>query len=196
MLVAAAAAGVTSLGPKVSTLAVLSAVAASIWATQPSVTLVRGSIDWYEANTDPADRWTHRIDLSEKYRLNEPAVAQSDGLVRFVRDSVREDDVLVYNISTYPTLLWNRDFSNDIYWVPGTTADEYPSSPYFLATPKPDEMTRWLREVRHLQPDWLVVYSRSAYVDAVPPAWGFEVAYQDPAADGNAAVTVLRRDGA
>ena len=169
----------------VSVVAVVSAAAAI-----PSVDLARNTLEFYR-HVVPHDRDYYRIDLAEPARLNAPEIAQSPKLVSFVRDHVGDGERLVYDISTYPALLWNEDFSNEIHFVPLSAGETYPASPFLLVPPTPTELMRFLATVREIDPEWVVLYTRSEAVEAVS-GLGYTPAYADPASDGKFAVTVLR----
>lgn len=193
LVLALGAVGARSV-PRVPPAAVLVLVAGCAVATLPSVHLARDARAWYAANAGPDTAWwkDRGRSVAENHRLNDPTAAQSPSLVRYVRSSLGAGDTLAYDITTYPTLLWNEDFSNRIRYVPGSRAEAYPIGPHTLPPVAPAELQRWQRQLEEVGADQVAVYTASGYDDALLAA-GWTVAYSDPPEDGRAAVTVLSR---
>jgi hypothetical protein len=189
-----ALAATSNLPRNVAPLAGAACVLLALAAVYPSLSLAGSSAKWYQTNAGDEPFWQDRgTAVAENVRLNVPTTTQSPGLVRFVRSQIKEDDVLAYAITTYPTLLWNADFSNDIHYVPGSAADAYPVGPHALTPPGPREAAAWLRRLERLQPDFVVVYRNSDYPRLLMSTGDYRPVYEDPAGDGATAVTVMRR---
>jgi hypothetical protein len=169
-------------------------VALSVAATLPSAEMARSAVNFYRQVTPPEDRHYYRMDVAERTRLNTPEIAQSSRLVAFVRKRFHDGDRVAYDINTHPTLLWNTDYSNEIYFVPLSAAEAYPNWPFQLVPPTPAELDRFLSQIQRIDPQWVVLYSRSSALEAVA-ALGYTRVFRDPASDGIFAVTVLRAPG-
>jgi hypothetical protein len=167
----------------------------SILALLPVYRSASESKAWLQANSAPVPWWRDRgRSISEHVRLGDPWIAQSPSLVRYVRYRVRPRTLLVWNISAYSTFLWNKTLSNRIKFLPGSVKDRYPTEARALTPPTPVELDRWLESLRKLDPEYVVVYTHSAYPTAVKGAGlPYAIDFEDAPSDGLAAVTVLRR---
>lgn len=164
-------------------------------AVLPVYRLTNDSIAWMAANAAPVPWWEDRgRAVAEQVRIGDPLQAQSPALVRYIRNRVEPKSLLVWNISGYATLLWNRNYTNRILYLPCSAADRYPTEARALTPPTPSELERWLNRLMVLKPQYIVVYTQSAYPAAVKSAGlSYAVDFQDPVSDGKLAVTVLRR---
>lgn len=158
-------------------------VTKSARATQRFLSQMAAGEAWYE------DRGRS---VAEAVRLNDPTIAPSPAFVSFVRDEVDDDELLAYDVSSFMTLLWNDDYSNEIEFVPGTDGDLYPRGPHERQEPTDAELADWQQEVDRIDADLVVVYSGTRYAQALRDD-GWRVAFADETPPEELPVTVLER---
>lgn len=194
VLLALAAVGARSLS-RLPTSAFLVVAALALLSTLPSARLATATVQWYAMNAGAEPWWMDRgRSVPENHRLNDPRNAPSPALVRYVRREVDEDELVVWNITGYPTLMWNRDFSNSIRFLQGSEREDYPVGPSVAVLPTQNELAAWVKEVKRLDPDHVVVYRDSAYAAVLQQA-GWQVEHIDPPESGQPAAVVLQPPG-
>lgn len=189
--IAMAAIGLSRLR-RVPTVAMVIMVTLALASTLPSARLAAETARWYALNADDEAWWVDRgRSVAEKHRLNDPRSAPAPELVRYIRREVGEGELLVWNITGYPTLMWNRDFSNTIRFLQGSAREDYPIGPSAALMPTQQEIAEWMGEVERLAPDHVVVYRDSAYAAALRSS-GWEVVHVDPPENGSLVAVVLQ----
>ncbi len=103
-------------------------------------------------------------------------------VIQYIRTHSGPADLLVWNVRTFPALLWNRTYSNRVIHLPGAARDTYPGSAALLTVPTAPELARWLQRLGALRPKHVLVYAESAYAQALQAGRiaGYEIAYADP----------------
>lgn len=115
--------------------------------------------------------------------------------VRYIREHSAAGHKLVWNVSCFQALLWNRDYTNMTHFLPGSAMDRYPNGSHLLADVAPEDLKRWIAAVQSWDPDEIVVYKASAYARAVFSMGGrYRVGYEDPESRGRGAVVIFVRD--
>ena len=183
-------------------LAVLVALAVSLFSTMPSetrsalhATAVLFSLAGcaMSALTIGAVASQPLIDW-EKVTMGDPDYPLPETIAAIHKYSKR-GEMLAWSIQTLNALLWNRDYSNRIIFVPGTTGDLYPSAPSGLAKPTDSELAAWTDHIRRLRPDDIVLYSGTAYADVIRSgaAGLYQVLYAEPQERGKYQVVLFSR---
>jgi hypothetical protein len=156
----------------------------------------KATVLWGRENNGGVLLSTRRtLALSERRRLGTPEYA-SPQTTQFIRSHCGAGCRLAWNVHTFQTWLWNTDYSNKTVYVAGTADDRAPDGFQHLPLPSKPELDAWCRRIRALQPDFVLVYARSAYAAALRDsrdAGAFTTAMQDGAERGDMAMTMFAR---
>jgi hypothetical protein len=78
--------------------------------------------------------------------------APSAAIIKAIRDNVKSGATLIASVRTHAALLWNRDYSNKIAYLP-------------LALENKKNWQIWINTLSHQNPDWVLVSSNSGLVE-------------------------------
>jgi hypothetical protein len=133
--------------------------------------------------------------FQETVQMGISAYYPSPQMIRAIRTYAKAGDLMVWNISCFHGLLWNRDYSNRTLFLSATEADRFPGGPEQLSRPSAQELSQWVTRLRQLSPDQVLVYSQSAYAEAVRTltAPRYIVAFSEDEAKGRGAIVLFQR---
>lgn len=157
---------------------------------------MKAALSWIKANSGGTLTWAQRdAFMAERFNLAGNPVYASPEITRLIRERSGPGDVLVWNVRTFPTLLYNRSYSNRVVHLPGTPRDCYPDGAYLLAKPNAEQMAAWLKEIDRLHPRHVLVYTHSAYAERLQSAGDldYEVHYRDPKRPDRSGMTLFER---
>lgn len=140
---------------------------------------------------------TRNAFLLEKHQIGLADIYCTPEMIRYIRDHSGPGDVLVWNVRTFPGLLWNRTYSNRVIHLAGSRHDVYPGSAATLMEPTEEEMNRWLGEVLRLRPKHVLVYAQSAYARALTDRdeLGYNQVFYDSDSRGPGAMVLFEHAG-
>jgi hypothetical protein len=147
-----------------------------------STDYIRHSMRWIESQLGGNVWKTERNSFVHTRHPLGPEYYASPDMIRFIRANSGPGDVLVYNVFTFMTPLWNGHYTNKLVFLPGWPDEE----PQVLGDPTPEQLSDWLARLRDIGPRHILVYSGSAYArelrrGALPEC---QVAFEDPATRG------------
>ena len=137
----------------------------------------------------------HRATVfQETIQTGPPEFYPTPEMIRALR-TARPGSLLVWNVSCFHALLWNRDYSNRMLFLSATPRDRFPGGPENLNALSPAQERRWRLEILRLRPDRVLVYTGSDYAAIVTslssPA--YRVLLRDPESRGRGAMTLFER---
>lgn len=157
---------------------------------------VRAVRDAWRSELASADfSWfTRNLYWAERYEAGAPTFASTD-ITRYIRDHVGAGKVLGWNVRTFPTLLFNRHWSNPVRHLPGPAREFWPGSAADLTPLTAEELDAWCRQLKEVNPDFVLLYVGSYYGVhlGTHPQLGYRVAFQDYAARGRYAMVLFER---
>lgn len=116
-------------------------------------------------------------------------------MIRYIRQNCGKGDLLVWNINTFHTLLYNRDWTNRVLYVPGAPQENWwVDTPVSFYPMSDDDVQNWIRTVQGLQPRFVLLYQESRHGQALrDPQYGFRVALEDPPERGQWRTVLFER---
>jgi hypothetical protein len=117
-------------------------------------------------------------------------------MIRAIRTFSKRGDLLVWNVSCFHALLWNRDYSNRTLYLSATKGDRYPGGPERLSRPGVEEMSRWTSQIQKLRPAQVLVYSQSAYAEVLRSMKDprYAPAFAESESKGRGAMVLFQRE--
>lgn len=132
--------------------------------------------------------------IAERYPLGFPEIYPSPAMIRAIRESCGAGTTLCWNVSGFEALLWNRDYSNRVVFLPCVPEDRYPHGAHQRVAPSPTQLTDWLAELARQKATHVLVYEGTAYTKALDaPAAGFARVFADPAEPGHVPMVLYRK---
>lgn len=83
-------------------------------------------------------------------------LAPTAEMLRTIRDNIMKGDTLSYSVHVYATLMWNREYSNIIQFIP---INGNPNTQPLVVSIQ--NQSSWLSRIKNSDPDWVLVYSAS-----------------------------------
>jgi hypothetical protein len=135
----------------------------------------------------------HRATVfQETIQTGVPEFYPTPEMIRTLRTAPR-GSLLVWNVSCFHALLWNREYSNRTLYLSATPGDRFPGGPENLTPLSPAQADSWRREILRLRPDLVLVYSNSDYARIVGSLPEYHVRMRDPESRGRGAMTLFER---
>lgn len=131
--------------------------------------------------------------MPKRHHMGEPFYP-GPGVVSFLHEKSTRGKVLVWNVTGFSGLLWNREYSNRSIFLAGCKDDYHPQGAHFLKSPTEPEMKAWIRRVQDLGADHVLVYTKSAYAKELGTLDNiYRLAYADSTEIGDNAMSIYER---
>lgn len=117
--------------------------------------------------------WVNKMSFPEPWYINrgrstlekldvDRSLAPTGAMLKVMRDNIKKNDSLVYSVNVYAALMWNREYSNHIRFIPINNDLQNQS-----AVPSVQDQSRWVSRINDYDPDWILVYSASGLLRAL-----------------------------
>jgi hypothetical protein len=118
---------------------------------------ISNQFSWVRQMSDPEPWYLNRgRSVVEKVDI-ERKLAPTGAMLKVIRDNVVKGDTLSYTVQVYAALMWNREYSNKIRFVPlDGIPEQYPSIVVSV-----QDQSSWLSRINNSDSDWILVYSAS-----------------------------------
>jgi len=111
--------------------------------------------------------WIKQMSFPEPWYLNrgrstlerldvDRSAAPTGAMLKVMRDNIERGSSLAYSVDTYATLMWNREYSNNITFIP--IDNDLQTQPVTLSV---QDQSIWVSRIKNLDPDWILVYTAS-----------------------------------
>lgn len=158
---------------------------------------------WYDLSVSVAfmrnishGAWfAHRSTIfQETVQMGDPNIYPTPEMIKAIR-TTGPGKLLVWDVTCFHALMWNRDYSNRTLYLAGAELDRFPGGPDTLSALTAEQAHAWAAEIVRLRPDRILVYSNSDYARILgsldSPA--YSVFYRDPDSRGRGAMTLFER---
>ncbi len=132
------------------------------------------TLKWVRANNGAWFSPLRTSRIAEGHPVGFPDIYPGPAMIRAIRDNCDATARLAWNVSAFQALLWNRDYSNRVIFVPGHPDERYPSGPHARVRPSEAQAETWRARVDEVGATHVLVYSGTAYSEMLDrPGSGF-----------------------
>ena len=149
------------------------------------------SLSWGRHINNGAIFSTSRLSMApERVQVGFANLQPCPRLITILRHELKSGTTLAWNVSSFPILLYNVDYSNEIRFSPASLCDFDPLGPGPAATYSQDEVDRWLERIHGNS--HVLVYSRSQLASALAADKQYQAIFTDYSGDTTAPMTLFR----